>query len=283
MQIQSRGNYFFEQTRNNNNLNKIVIQNKDNTVTMIKKDDLWRIKEANYYFADFGKINTLVDKLYNTVVYRADKFNDDNSKIFENETVIYTYDSNNIIIDKVSIAPRSENNKYHYAKLNDNNLLYQITGNLSFSSYFMDWIQMPIVSFSFNEVKGIRTDNYEAFRNINDRELKSVENNKENPYLRRFISNLWNLTAETIVFHTNFNHDKYIKVMNFSVETFDNILFDFDVYSDGEEFWINIKPTADKLISKLANKQLEENKILYDGWFFKINKDIGISITNFMF
>ena len=143
MQIQSRGNYFFEQTRNNNNLNKIVIQNKDNTVTMIKKDDLWRIKEANYYFADFGKINTLVDKLYNTVVYRADKFNDDNSKIFENETVIYTYDSNNIIIDKVSIAPRSENNKYHYAKLNDNNLLYQITGVLSFSSYS----EIPIESF----------------------------------------------------------------------------------------------------------------------------------------
>jgi hypothetical protein len=46
---------------------------------------------------------------------------------------------------------------------------------------------------------------------------------------------------------------------------------------------MSIQLNADKLITQIANKQLKENKILYDGWFFKINKDIGINITKFVF
>lgn len=283
MYIQSRGNYFFENTKNIPDLNKIIITKGDDLITIIKQDNLWRIKEANYYFANFAKINSLVDKIYNTVVYRADVMNNNSESIFNNATTISTYNSNDDVIDNASISVRDEKNKYHYAKLNDTNILYQITGDMSLSSYFMDWVQMPIISFSFNEVKKIKADDYVAYRRFNNEELKSIETNKENPYLREFISNLWNLNAEEIIPISRFDNNKYKMVREFTITTFDGEIANIKVYSDNEEFWMSIQLNADKLITQIANKQLKENKILYDGWFFKINKDIGINITKFVF
>lgn len=283
MQVHSRGNYFFENTKNNNDLAKILIQRDDNVVTLVNKDNLWRVEEANYYYANFAKINALINKLYNTTVYRADIMKDSYKTIFDDETKIYTYDSKGNVIDEVSIAPRDEKNKYHYAKLNNNNLLYQITENLFLSSLFMDWVQTPLVSFTFNEVKSIKYGDYIAYRRFSNEELKSITDNKENPYLRGFISNLWNLTAEKILYKSEFDKDKYKKIMSFAVTTFDNVIFNFDIYSDQKEFFISINPVADMLITHFAQKQLNESLVLYDGWFFKINSDIGTSITKFVF
>lgn len=69
----SKGNYFFEQTRRRADIASISISFPDgHTVTIEKKDDFWRIAEADDYFASFAKINCLTSLIRNTVIYRAD-------------------------------------------------------------------------------------------------------------------------------------------------------------------------------------------------------------------
>ena len=58
--IMSRGNYFFDATRDNIDIKTITLTSPDNNnVTLIKRNNLWYIKEADDYFAAFRNISEL--------------------------------------------------------------------------------------------------------------------------------------------------------------------------------------------------------------------------------
>lgn len=106
----SKGNYFFEQTRRRADIASISISFPDgHTVTIEKKDDFWRIAEADDYFASFAKINALTSLIRNTVIYRADPIRK-NDAVFSDRTkhiVITSKDTLGGIVDKATIAIQS--------------------------------------------------------------------------------------------------------------------------------------------------------------------------------
>ncbi len=280
----SRGSYFFSKTRDHAHIAQIAITFPDSSVISIeKKDDLWRIKEADDYYAAFSKVNALVELIRNTTIYRADKLQGDDSNTFFDDAIkIKSMDDNGDIIDSAVIAPRRENNKYHYAIRGNDHMLYQLSGNFVLSSNRMDWVQMPLLTFNNKQIRRIKTDTFEVYRRFPAENFKSVKTGGETPHIKGLIDSLWYLSAEDVCHAVNFKTESYKKIKNYEITLFGGAIYLLDIYNSGDDYWLSIRLNKAKLLSDDTAKKLIENSILYDGWFFQIDKDKGAIISGFV-
>lgn len=279
----SRGNYFFERTRDTADVGSIVINFDDkNSISLIKKDGLWRIKEADDYYASFAKTNALVKLIYNTFIHRLDKITDIDNKKFDDKAIkITSYNEAGDILDLATIAPKDKNNKYHYAKLNQTGFVYQLEGDFSLSPILADWLQMPILHIAYNQIKRIKTDNFDVYRRFKAEELKDVQSGREVPQMQRFANYLWYLGANEVRHATHFKKQDFELKKTIELTTLNGVIYHISLFHNGNDYWLNIKLGREKLISGDAPFILKENKTLYEGWFFKINPDTGEAISSF--
>lgn len=279
----SRGNYFFDNTRNSAHLKIIRIKFGDGeTISLKNKNRFWRIEEADDYYAAFQKINSFLGLIHNTMIYRADALRkQDEEKFVENTVQITTFDDAGNILDEVLIAPKSENNKYHYAMLNQNNFLYQLTENFNLSSIVMDWVQAPLLQIDYNRIRRIKSGDFEVYREIGDKDLKLIQSHKTVPHIKRLVNNLWYLSPEDIRHAVHFDRQKFKLVKTFEITTLGGMIYRLNFFGDGKEYWLNISLDRELIISHEDAHTLRENGMLYDGWYFKIGFDTGEAIDNF--
>ena len=84
--IMSRGNFFFQKTRDHTNIQTVALNFPDNNhVTLTTRNDLWYIKEADDYFAAFNQINVLFRLIRQTSVYRADVIDEETLADFKKD------------------------------------------------------------------------------------------------------------------------------------------------------------------------------------------------------
>lgn len=279
----SRGNYFFEKTRNAADVKSIVLNfNDQGRVSLIKKDGLWRIKEADDYYASLTKTNALLKLIYNTFIHRIDALNANDNKKFSSEAIqITSYDETGNVLDSAVIAAKDMNNKYHYAKLNQNDFLYQLDGDFALSPVLADWLQMPILQIAYNQIKRITTDNFDVYRRFKDEELKDVQSGREVPQMHRFANYLWYLDANEVRHATHFKKQDFKLIKSIELTDLNGVIYRINLFYNNRDYWLNIKLDRERLITDDALFIINENKMLYEGWFFKINPEIGESISLF--
>lgn len=279
----SRGDYFFDKTRNHANISQIALLFPDNKAIHIqKKNDFWTIKEGDNYYASITKINALVGIIRNTIIYRSDLFKDTDKSLFNNAIRLISYDSKGNIVDEASIAPLEKNNKYYSALRNNDGFLYQLNTKLLLSQNAMDWVQMPLITWDFKQIKRIKTNNFEVFRRFEYEDFQDINSPNVFSSIKGLTDNFWYLTAEEIKNISQFDTSKFPKIKNYEITLFNGIIYNIDIFSDGTQFWISIQLKKDAFIKKPSLQFIKENSMLYDGWFFKINPDKGHIITEFV-
>lgn len=284
IQALSRGSYFFEKTKNTIDVQSIELVFPGNhTVSFVNKDNFWRVTEADGYFASFGKMNTLTKLIHNTAIYRSDHFDakSDNALV-TGAVLLKTFDSKGNIIDEATVAPKKENQKFHYALLNNDHNLYQLIGSFDFSSNVLDWIQMPLLSIDQEQIKYIKTDKFTVSRRFSAEKLREINSNHDVPQVAALVQNFWYLNAIEVKHALHFNREKLNLIRSYEIATFDGLIYLIDVFNEDKDFWLNIRLKSDDIISSSALRFLKENNILYDGWFFKISEDIGQNIGFFV-
>ena len=280
----SRGDYFFEKTKSAQNVQSIVLKSFDHKVVTIEKNgNLWRIKEVDDYFADLTKINTLVKLIRGVTVYRSDHTSHDSIKRYITKPIsIISYSNDKEIIDETFIEPKQQNNKFNYALRNRDSFLYQIQGDFDLSFNPIDWIKTPLLEIPYNEVKHLKTDNFDVFRRFPFEELKTVQDKKEVPQVQNIINKFRYLVAEDIQHAVHFDSSRYKLVKNFELTDMNGLIYNIYVFSNDTDYWLKIMLDREKIISRGANSKLKETAILYDGWFFRINSDIGKELIGFI-
>lgn len=279
----SRGNYFFENTRKNTSARSIILKFADNqTISFVQKGNFWYIKEADDYYASFAKINTLIKLLRDTVIYRAD-LSDKNeiSKYTDGGLSIQIKNENGDIIDDALILPKKENNLLHYALLNHDNFLYQITQDFDLSPHLMDWVQMPLLAIAYNQIKFLKTDNFGVYRSYANEPLKSISNDIEVPHIHNLVNSFWYLSASEVKHAVHFNQDVYKHIKSYEISTMNGLIYTINIFYGDNEYWLNIKLGHGQIITADSMRLLEENVMLYDGWFFKINNNLAEAIVHF--
>ena len=280
----SRGNFFFENTKKATDVQTIKLKFSDgNVITLQQKDNLWHVNEADGYYASFRKINSLIKLLYQTSIYRADYLSKDNKqKVSKDSLFIITYNKNNDVIDEAEILSKQDNNKFYYALLNNNDFLYQLNGDFGLSSLTMDWVQMPLLTLSENNIKRIQTDDFNVFRRFQSEELKTVGTHLNVPQIQNLLQNLWYLTAEEVRHAAHFEKDKFPHTKKYEITLLNGIIYTLTVSYNDDEYWVDLKLDREKIASLEAKRIIDENNMLYDGWFFKINNQTGEAIVNFV-
>lgn len=282
--VMSRGNYFFEKTRSSLDIKEIVLTfDKNRQITILLQDGLWRIKEADDYYAALPKINSLIQLIRGMVVYRADKLLPNDTEKYMSSSIKIESKTDSKIVDSAIIAPKTSKNKYHYAMLNNQPYLYQITGNVSLSPIVMDWIHTPILHIDYTQIKKINVGDFNAFRNTSTKELRNTDTNKDASYLYAFINHFHYLVAEAIKHTTHFNLQKYPQHKRYEITLFNGLIYIIQVYSDGQEYWLSVHLNKEKLIGGDVSNFLKENNMFYDGWYFKINNTVGEQLFSFVF
>lgn len=283
-QTLSRGNFFFENTKKATDVQTIKLKFSDgNVITLQQKDNLWHVNEADGYYASFRKINSLIKLLYQTSIYRADYLSKENKQKLPDEFLsIITYNKNNKVIDEAKILTKQDNNKFYYALLNNSDFVYQLNGNFELSSLAMDWIQMPLLALSESNIKRIQTDDFNVFRRFKNDELKTVGTHLSVPQIQNLLQNLWYLTAEEIRHAVHFEKDKFPHSKKYEITLLNGIIYTLNISYNDDEYWVSLKLDREKIASLEAKRVIDENSMLYDGWFFRINKQTGVAIANFI-
>jgi hypothetical protein len=281
--VMSRGNYFFATTRDNANIKTITMSSPDNkSVTLEKRNNLWYVKEADDYFAAFRNISALSKLLRQSAVYRADTLDEQAFVEFrKNAFMLKTIDNNGNTVDEAFIQPKKEGSKFHYAILNNNLLLYQITGDFSLSFNPMDWIQSPLLSIKDKQIKLIKNKNFQVYRRFAAEDLKDINTKLAVPQIQSLTANLWYLSAIDVQHAIHFDRKKYQKSQSYEIATLGGLIYLLDVFTDGNEYWLNIQMKHEATVDAEDMRLYKENHTLYDGWFFKISPDIGEMLNSF--
>lgn len=280
----SRGNYFFEKTRQNNDVKSIVLKFANGQVlTFVQKNNFWHVKEVDDYYASFAKVNTFVKLIRDAMIYRADLLSAADVEKYKTDGLsIQIKDSNEQIIDDAFIVSKKDNNKLHYATLNHDNFLYQITQDFELSPFPMDWVQMPLLAIAYDQIKFLKTDTFKVYRSYDGEPLKSLETDVEVPQIHNLVNNLWYLSASDVRHAVHFNRDKYKLVKTFEISTLSGLIYTISVFSGNDEYWFNIQLDHNQLITSQSVRLLKENIMLYDGWFFKIRNTLAEDIIHFI-
>ena len=279
----SRGNYFFNLTRNHPQISSIKLSFADGkTININRKEDLWYIKEADDYFVSFLKINTLVTLIRNTIIYRADVLDKNNVPLLEKDClIIESIDNYGNVVEKAVIAPKKEKNKHHYALLNNDNFIYQISGDFNISSNVMDWLQMPILKINKKEIKEIQSDKFHVYRKFKYDNFLDKNTGKYVSHIDSFINQLWYLSAVDVKHSVNFKFNNYNHKSTFKILLFNGILYLLTFYNNGDDYWLNVKLDRDLFMSESGINWLDENSVLFDGWYFKLPTDRGDILSNY--
>lgn len=281
--ILSSGNYFFEKTRNSADVNSIVMKfNDKNSISLIKKNGFWRVKEADDYYASLTKTNALIKLIYGAFIHRIDIANGNDDKKFDSGTIqITSYNEAGDVLDKATISSKGINNKYYYAKLNQNDFLYQLDGDFALSSVLTDWLQMPILQIEYNQIKRMTADNFDVYRQFRGEELKDVKSGREVSQMRRFANYLWYLSAIDVRHASHFKKQDFELKKTVDITTLNGVIYHISLFHNNGEYWLNVELNRERLITGDASFILKENKMLYEGWFFKISPETGEAILSF--
>lgn len=283
-QTLSKGNYFFQNTRDNAYITKIKISlPSGKNITLFLQDGLWKVEEADNYYASLTQINRLIKTIQDTIIFRADYVSQEQlQKYMASSMRIESYDKNGNIIDTAYIAPQTEHNKYYYATLNNNGFLYQLSGKISLSPYFMDWVHMPILQIAASQIKRIKSDNFTVYRTFEGDSFKSAVTKHSVPQISKLINNLWYLGASDIKYKSNIDMTQFQNIQNYEITLFNGIIYNLRLYKNEANYWIYVDLQKELLFSNEAVSLLQENQILYNGWYFKLDPEIGEIITNFI-
>lgn len=280
----SRGNYFFQNTRLKASLETIILDfGNGYKITITQREGLWRIKEADDYFASSILLNELFKFLTNTVIYRSDMV--DHNQFVEylkNGVHFISMDNNGRTLDEAVIAPQARSGLI-YASLNNLPYLYQLNSEFKLSPILMDWVQMPIISIDYDSLERIDTDTFNVYRQFAGDEFKSVSSGEPAPqHLHRLTNNLHLLTAQEIKHITNFDMTDFQKLKHYDFTLLNGLIYGIDIYQKNEDYWMTVKLDKTSIAPQETHKILQDRQILYDGWFFKIDRNQGQIISDFI-
>ena len=132
-----------------------------------------------------------------------------------------------------------------------------------------------------DEIKEIKTDNFHISRKFKDDVFVSITDNNV-PLVSNFVEYIWFLSAIDVKHSTNFKLNEFKKVKFYEIFLFNGIIYKLSIYTnDVGDYWLHIKLDKNKLMSNEGRKWLDENNILFDGWFFKIPREKGYLISKF--
>lgn len=272
-----------------NDIGSIVIKDNSKTITLLQEDNLWRVKESDYYYADYVLVNGLFTDFNTSKFYRKIDNNPENiANIQQSHSLITIFSKDNKILDEMMIGAKEERNVYNMAiPITNPENLYLITGKYFLPQNDYAWLQQPLLQLEDKQIQSIETD-------FSDTNKKIIRDNPLLPFIN-FLPNKISKEVDAtslerelkyigftkVISAQNFDETLFSENKKYKITTFEGLVINLTILSNNTDYWAKINLSSTNLPTMEVNDYIEDNSFLYDGWYFKLNSNTGRIIFNF--
>lgn len=282
-----RGEIVFAAT-SDRNVEHISLKTGEETINFVKDDNLWRITEADSYFANYKYMEELLNFIKNSRIHRPVELNDTEKKAyFDSESItLETYAPGNKILDKIIIGQRTPNKLFAYAKLNDGDNIYLITDGIFFPEHLYSWLMQPLLSLNAAAVQDIiATQNGQKQIVGRDNPGYPFWEMDGNRLVRQaspdeLLGLLANVGFIDVKSAQNFDEALYPDYREIKIVTFDGLVITLKIFKKGDEYWLKQNLSQTSLPTSAVNDYINENGFLSDYWYFKLTGYLGSRLYN---
>lgn len=258
------GSYVFADTLSEiGSLSEITVQSADSEINLELVDGLWRVKEADGYYANYNLLKSFFSDIYNAK-YNS-KVTESGDDFFENYRIITFKDKNGKYIDSIMLGKKDAKHIYTFAKKED---VFLIDGTYNLPMGLVSWIQNPVFSFEEENVMSMKLIDSEG----KPSEIAFVET-KIN-----FRDYTFKPYFEAVLSEKNFtkSETQISGVKHFILTSYEGLIAEFKVFhKENDEYWASIKIDTTTMPTLRVSEYVDNNKLLYEGWYFKIPAEVG--------
>ncbi len=275
-------------------VNQIVLQNTHRTITLQKDEDLWRVREADNYYADFSLIRSLFASIENLRLkqkYEVTPENLDNFKLHNPEdklnmsdtgTELSLFDASGKKIRQIIIGIRDSMDN-QIVRLSDKGDIFAVDGVFTLPKELFSWTKQPLVHYNGLEISAFEYNGERIERYRDGGQFMNLKFNR--PYLRmelvRILDILTDLKYDKVLSSQEFDDMRYRHEKTLSVTSFDGLVTDLKLLTDFEEYWVQIRLSTTTLPSVKVNDYIKNNSFLYEDWWFRLSPDTGRTLFQF--
>ena len=288
-----QGKLVFSETYNKGLLiDKIELVSSEDTVVISHKNNYWVLENKNDYYADFRLVSSLLNSINKSIYSIKFPFNQETAdkkllnnpaKDEKNSGILIRTFIKNEKVDEIIVGLADESENYYFSRnLKDDNI-WLISENFNFPVYSRDWIIRPIISLPAKQIEIVQIDDKQVNR-LSEHTLfydeKGMVTNID--VLTDVLSGLFVVNAvKNEQFETIKSDD--MKFKNIKFTTFFGLVLDLDLYSNDKKVWCKIKLSTTTLPMTVVNDYINDNKFLYEDWYFEVSPSQGHILRDFHF
>lgn len=256
---------------------KITVEHNGRVVTIYNKQDLWRVADADNYYADFNRIHNVLNNIMTAKIgNEASIENPQNLQWYK----LSLFDKQNKILGSARISGTLDTN-IRYIELSSK--IYFTSWNALLPEQVVSWTRQPLIAFEGTGIsefivgdKGIyRNSEGDIFYNTADKHRYYHMD-----YIRIF-NTLHDLYYDKVLSSQEFDAEKYADVRTQKLINFDGLITELQYVTDYNEYWVKVTLSTTSLPSNAVIDYIKENNIFYQNWWFRLPSDEGRSL--FMF
>lgn len=263
-----RGNKIFQSDEQK--INKIQILSLDSSITLQLDENLWRVMEADNYYADPRKIQKLQKAILEARQGQIASIEP------SNWATVKIYGEHDHPLGEVNLAQDNKSD-ISYVRFPHQKEVYQTNWRIPLdeSPYF--WTLQPLLTLQGTEINKFEKNQTVISRNAEGAVFYNPDTNL--PYRRfeymRIFDILSDLRYEKVLSSQEFDTSRYAYHQAMALTTFDGLFAILDIYTDYKEYWIQLELRTTRLPRKQMVEEVKNKQFLYQDWWFKLKTEDG--------
>lgn len=272
---------------------EINIITPNTKVTLIPEEHLWKIKESDYYYADFNLVHSLINSLKTAKITNKQEFTTDLAQELQllSSPKTSTLSGSRIIlknsagqeIDNIIIGKSTVNKDGVFSKRPNDTSIYTIDTYIDFPQQLTSWTSQPFIAlaekdiqkFSLKQSTYSRPDKGTKFQKQKGTDLSINE-------ITQILKKFQYLPYEEVISAQNFDDTLYPNRITIALTDFEGLVHNIEILTDNNTYWVKQTFSTTPLPTHHTNDYIQNNTILYDGWYFKLSPSDGREIYSYV-
>lgn len=277
------GTPVFATTVNNGlKLDKVILTTPKSTTILEIKNNFWLVTSGSDYYGNLVLINQFLTNINKSTFYSSLPATEENLNRFglnpqalrentKNVGTIQTYAAGKLM-NEIRIGYRSDNGLQTYAYIPGSENIWLITGTFTLPRYQYSWFQQPVLNYPASGIKAIlslQNDEKTMVLRLDNRS-PFINQKKEKRDLEMLTEEFNYMIFTDVKKISDFQPELYPEHRTYKITMFSGLVTTLDLYSDGKQYWAQIKLSASSLTTGNIDAYIDSNKFLYDGWIFEL-------------
>ena len=273
------GNLLFSSAEKIENVKKIKIKSARNQVTIYQDENMWKVLEADNYYADLNLVRMLLERI--SMARTGNEIPAETLK--DSEWIsISLYGASDQKLDEVQLSNPYRSGS-HNTRSEDGKKIYATNWVVNIPDQKMSWTNHPLIRFDSIEIKSIENNGKKITRDYKGMPFSYAENKfqyntQKHTKVFDVLTGLW---YDDVLSSQEFDEKKYSHQQQLKLTSFDGLETEITLYTDNKEYWAKINISTNKLPTQEVKNYVANNSFLYEDWWFKLTPEEGKALFLF--